>query len=196
VKKVKFLAAVPVAAAALIALAPTASAAATASLTVSPSSGLKDGSSVSFSGTGFVKSTTIYVLECHGTTPSQAACDTPRLVPAQSDATGKISGKITVHTGTIGDGTCAAGGTCTITASDAGGQASGVATITFASASTSSGGSSSSSSGSSGSGSTPSTVSAGSGGGADRNGAPVGVIVLASLGAAAVIGGGVRFARR
>src|SRR5881275_2551574 len=84
VKKAKFLAVIPAAAAALIAFAPAASAA-SASLTVSPSTGLKDGTSVSFSGTGFVKSTTIYVLECHGTTPSQAACDTARLVPAQSD---------------------------------------------------------------------------------------------------------------
>ena len=57
------------------------------------------------------------MLECH--VASQAGCDTTRLVPTQSDATGKISGSITVHTGKIGDGTCAAGGSCLITASDA-----------------------------------------------------------------------------
>src|SRR4051794_5052202 len=189
VKKVKFLAALPVAAAAIVVAATAASAA--TSLSVSPSTSLKDGQTVTVTGSGYLPSTTIYVLQCSANPGSQAACDTAHLATAQSDASGNISTKLAVHTGAIGNGTCKAGGTCWIDASDAGAKTSGVSAITFASASSSTGSSgstgstgssgstgstgssgssgSSGSTGSTGTSSTPTAVNAGSGGGADRN---------------------------
>lgn len=189
--------AVPVAAAALALALPTAAFAA-GSVSVSPSSGLKDGQSVNVTGSGFPASTTIYVVECANLT-GQAGCDITRLGQAQSDAGGKISAAFTVHTGTIGNGTCDATHACYISAGDAAQTAHGAAQISFAGAATS-GGSAPATSGSgstaTGSGSTPTSVNAGSGGGADRDGLPMTTIVLALVGGAAVVAGGTKLARR
>ena len=198
-KKALSWTAVPVAAAALALAIPSAAFAAT-SLSVSPSSGLKDGQSVSVTGSGYPASTTIYVVECANLT-GQAGCDITRLGTAQSDATGAINTKFTVHTGTIGNGTCDATHPCYISAGDAAQTAHGAMKISFAGASTSTGsGSTSTGSGSTSTGSgttaTPSTVNAGSGGGADRDGLPMTTIVLALVGGAAVVAGGAKLARR
>lgn len=212
-KKVKFLAVVPVAVAAILAAAPAAFAA--ASLSVSPSSDLKNGQTVTVKGSGYPANLAVYVLECANLQGSNGeGCDLSNLKQVTTSSSGAFTTTLTVKTGTIGNGSCDAGSTCYISAGDAGRQASASTPIKFAGGSSSSGssdnsgssGSNSSSnsgssgtsgtSGTSGSTSAPTAVNAGSGGSADRNGAPVGVIVLAAVGAAAVIGGGVRLARR
>jgi hypothetical protein len=88
-------------------------------ITVTPDTNVKDGSKVTVSGTGFPASTSpVYVVECSGTS-GQADCDTGTVnFSGSTDAQGSFSNiKVGVHTGTVGDGTCKAGGTCFIAAS-------------------------------------------------------------------------------
>src|SRR4051794_28632527 len=88
------------------------------SATGTPSAGLKDGSKVAISGTGFGSGTTVYIVECSSVTDPNG-CDTKNLGSATSDASGNISATFTVHTGAVGNGTCAAGSSsCSIAMSD------------------------------------------------------------------------------
>lgn len=102
-----------------------------ASASGSPTTGLHDGSVVAVTGHGFPASTTIYLVQCSNTS-GQAGCDTGRLATAQSTASGDISGSVTVHTGAIGNGTCAAtSSNCFIGVSDAGQTATAQVPLSF-----------------------------------------------------------------
>jgi hypothetical protein len=101
-------------------LAPvTAAHAATPTLTVTPNTGVKSGDSVSVTGTGFAASSTVTLAECGGTTtPAATDCDPTTVKTATTDASGAFTATmVTVHTGTVGDKTCAAGATCEISGS-------------------------------------------------------------------------------
>jgi hypothetical protein len=84
--------------------------------------GLQNGDAVSVSGSGFKPSSTVYLVECSGTT-GQANCDLSTLATGQSDASGALPATpIAVHTGTVGDGACNANSVCYVAGStDAGG---------------------------------------------------------------------------
>jgi hypothetical protein len=172
-------------------------ASAATTLTATPATGLKDGASVAVHGTGFPASTTIYVLECSA--PNQAGCDTAHLTQVMSTAAGVIDTTIVVHTGAIGNGTCAAGSSnCSISAGDAAQTASGSASIAFAAAPaapTTAAAASSAAPTSAGTTTAavttstapaPTTVSAGTGGAADRNSGlgatEIALIVIGGLG--------------
>lgn len=74
--------------------------------------GLQNGDTASVSGSGFKPSSTVYLVECSGTT-GQSNCDLSTLVQAQSDASGNLAATpIVVHTGTVGDGSCNANSVC------------------------------------------------------------------------------------
>lgn len=110
-------------------------------VTVTPATGVKDGDTVSVSGTGFPASQpTVYALECGGT-GGQADCDISTLnASGSTDASGSFGPiSIKVHTGAVGDKTCNAGDTCYIAAAtsttpDATNSATG--SFTFAGATT------------------------------------------------------------
>jgi hypothetical protein len=101
------------------ATAPHARAGTGPSVTVTPNTNVKNGETVSVSGSGFPPNQSpLYVIECSGTT-SQSNCDTSTLnFSGSTDDQGSFSNvTVVVHTGTVGDGTCKAGGTCYIAAS-------------------------------------------------------------------------------
>jgi len=86
-------------------------------VTVSPATNVKDGSKISVSGTGFPASQpVVYVVECSGISGS-TACDLSTLATGSTNASGAFNNiKIKVHTGTVGNGTCKAGGPCYVAA--------------------------------------------------------------------------------
>ena len=74
---------------------------------VAPAAGLKNGSSVRVSGTGFKPHDQVYVVECLATSKSQAGCDLKTLKPVKITATGVLPAfKFKVVTGKIGNGSC------------------------------------------------------------------------------------------
>lgn len=86
-------------------------------ITVSPNTGITSGQTLAVSGSGFpAKAETAYVVECAGTTPSKTSCDGNTVQMPTTDAEGNFTASITVHSGPVGDGTCDAGQTCTISA--------------------------------------------------------------------------------
>ena len=183
--KARLLAVAPMAAFALMAL-PTAAFAAPA-ITVAPASGVTDGQEVTITGTGYPASTALVVVECSAPA-DQAACDTANIGSATSDASGAVTAKFKVKSGAIGNGSCAS--TCYLAvANPADPTVAAVGKFSFGAAETTATPTTTSAP-------APTAVAAGSGGGADRNGTPVAVIVLASLGGLAIAGGAVRFARR
>jgi len=111
-------------------------------VTVSPPSGLSNGSTVSVSATGFPASSSFFVVECNSkaaTDPGTVHCDLGNVVPLTTDSSGAGKATFTVKTGAIGDGTCAAGGQCLIAVGPASGSNTtntGGAPISFAAAST------------------------------------------------------------
>jgi hypothetical protein len=87
------------------------------SLTVTPNTGISSGDSLTVTGSNFpAKAETAYVVECAGTTPSQASCDGNTVKMPTTSADGSFTTTITVHTGVVGNGTCNAGQTCTVSA--------------------------------------------------------------------------------
>lgn len=182
-----------------------------------PSTNLKDGSTIAVKGTGFGPNTNLFIVQCSGT--AAESCDTARLVSTVSDAAGNVSAKLTVHTGAIGNGTCAAGSkNCIVAVTDLSKQYVGFFPLAFAAASApapskspavtptskpatgktatpavaTSGGGSVSGSGSG----TPVSVAAGSGGNAGRQGPDVALALALAVGGSAVAAGTVRQYRR
>jgi len=99
-------------------------------ITATPSSALNDGDSVTVDGSGFPATDSLSVLECSGT-GGASDCDTANIVPATTDGGGAFSTTFTVHTGTIGSGTCdSTASNCFLVASD--GTNTATAPITFA----------------------------------------------------------------
>ncbi len=188
--RIRKLAALPVAAAALaiVLLGSTPASAAAPSASVSPSSGVKSGQSITVTGTGFPAGA-VFLVECAKNTPDGSGCDKANIGPATADASGAFSGKFTVKTG--GANQCPASGTCYILATTATQKPSVFAEFTLGSA-----GGSSSTPPSTGGGSNPTGVNAGSGGHAGSEDVPIGVFVLAAVGALGLGFGVRRFARR
>src|SRR5664280_500635 len=74
---------------------------------VAPATGLKNGSKVKVSGTGFKAGDHVYVVECLATSTSQAGCDLKTLKAATITASGVLHAfSFKVLTGKIGNGTC------------------------------------------------------------------------------------------
>ena len=180
--KLKLLAVLPLAAGTVMLGAQAANAAAP-SITISPTSG-PNGTSVTATVSGF--SGTPNVLQCKSVPSGQAdaiaKCDVTAL--HAPGAAFKI------------DSNYCTGNTCIILAGTTDGTQA-HATFTLGSASSNSGSSNSGSS-DTGAGSTTAdpAVNAGTGGQADREGVPAGVIAIAAIGAVAIAGGAIRFARR
>jgi hypothetical protein len=85
-------------------------------ISVTPSTGLKNGQKVSVSGFGFPAASKAYVVEC-ANPPGQTTCDAASVQQPTTDANGTFSGvEVTVATGTFGGKSCMAGSTCLITA--------------------------------------------------------------------------------
>jgi hypothetical protein len=86
-------------------------------ITVTPNTGIASGQTLAVTGSGFpAKAETAYVVECSGTTPSSTSCDGNTVQMPTTGADGTFTANITVHSGPVGDGTCNAGQTCTISA--------------------------------------------------------------------------------
>ena len=185
--KLKLLAVLPLAAGAVMLGAQAANAAAP-SVSVSPTSGPNNGT-VTVTASGFTG--TPQILQCK----SKPSTDI-------SDVLAKCNTSA-LHTGTkvtfkLNPSFCSAT-ECVLLAGTQSPQVS--VTTSYKIAAASSGSSdSNSNSGSSdtGAGSTTAdpTVNAGTGGQADREGVPAGVIAIAAIGAVAIAGGAIRFARR
>lgn len=89
-------------------------------VTVTPATGVKNGDTVSVSGTGFPASTAVNALECGADATTISDCDTSTVKSGTTDASGAFTGvMVTVHTGAVGDKTCSDGGSCGIVASTA-----------------------------------------------------------------------------
>ncbi len=76
-------------------------------ITVTPSTNLKNGSTVKVSGSGFKKGDSVYVVECLISAKGGSQCNELGATPATITAKGTLPvTKFTVSTGTIGTGTC------------------------------------------------------------------------------------------
>jgi hypothetical protein len=74
---------------------------------VAPTTGLKNGSKVKVSGTGFKVGDHVYVVECLATSTSEAGCDLKTLKAVTITGTGVLRAfSFKVLTGKIGNGTC------------------------------------------------------------------------------------------
>jgi hypothetical protein len=87
-------------------------------MSVTPSTGVKPGQSLTVNGYGFPASQTAFVVEC-ASPPSGSTCDAASFVPMPTDANGSMSGQITAVTGTWGGESCSLGGLCLISATTA-----------------------------------------------------------------------------
>lgn len=112
-------------------------------ITITPNTGLTALQSVQVTGTGFAPNLgfgSTAAVECLATATSSAGCDTTDYALVTSDASGNVSFPFTVHTGTIGNGTCgttASDATCIISiATVATSTVLATGTITFASGGT------------------------------------------------------------
>lgn len=96
-------------AAVLVPIAGATSAHATGpAITVAPNTGLNNGDTVSVTGSGFAASEGLSIVECSAL--SATGCDTGNVVTATTGADGSLAATaFVVHSGAIGDGTCAAG---------------------------------------------------------------------------------------
>ncbi len=107
------------------------------SITVTPSTGLTNGQTVTITGSGFTAGDSLYAVECLATATSAAGCNTtaPTPITAKSDGT-LPSTTFTVKTGTIGSGTCGTSASdltaCVISVSNATAGDAAHAPITFA----------------------------------------------------------------
>ncbi len=123
----------------LVADAPITFAAATTgpAITVTPSTGLKNGDKVTITGSGFTAGDSLFAVECLATATSAAGCNTAGATPVTVNADGTLpSTTFTVSTGTIGSGTCGTTASdlagCVISVSNPTGGDAAHASITFA----------------------------------------------------------------
>jgi len=122
----------------LLGLAGTSSAVSKPKLTVTPSTNLKNGSTVKVSGTGFKAKDQIYITECLAKATGEAGCSINSVVgPFKITSKGVLpTTKFKLSTGKIGTGTC---GTtkanlkkCSVSAGTESGTDSAVFVVTFA----------------------------------------------------------------
>ena len=120
---------------ALLVVSPTADAVVTPVLTLTPSTDVADGGTITVEGVGFKPSTAVYIVEC--ATADQADCDVLNVKQVTADAGGMFTTQVTVHTGQLGlsEARCEAGGQCLLAAGDPTDAANtGSAPFTFADA--------------------------------------------------------------
>jgi ABC-type phosphate transport system substrate-binding protein len=82
-------------------------------LTATPHKSLKNGKKITIKGTGFVKNSTVYVLEC--ATRKATSCDKTKITPVTTNAKGSFKTSYKVYTGKP----CKKHKSCYIGASDA-----------------------------------------------------------------------------
>jgi hypothetical protein len=105
-------------------------------LVVKPATGLKNGSMVKVSGTGFTPKDTVYVVQCIWKTKGQAGCKITNATPVTITASGVLAvTRFKVTTGKIGNGKCGTRATnlknCEMSAGNISGGDSAVARIQF-----------------------------------------------------------------
>ncbi|HVB51170.1 MAG TPA: neocarzinostatin apoprotein domain-containing protein [Acidimicrobiales bacterium] len=77
------------------------------SVTATPATGLKNGDSVTITGSDFTAGLSVYAIECLASATGQAGCDVATATPITVGADGTLpSTTFKVATGTIGTGTC------------------------------------------------------------------------------------------
>ena len=106
-------------------------------ITVSPATGLKNGTKVTITGSGFAAGDSLFAVQCVATATSAAGCNTVGATPITANADGTLpSTTFTVATGTIGSGACgtttANAKNCVITVATISGTDAGAAPIQFA----------------------------------------------------------------
>jgi hypothetical protein len=113
--------AVGVAAAAIVVPASGAFAGtASPTITVTPSTGLHDGDTVTVTGSNFPDHTghPFAIVQCSSLQPDGSGCNTTPSASGTTDGAGNIPATpVVVHTGTVGAGTCKPGSTCFLVAS-------------------------------------------------------------------------------
>jgi hypothetical protein len=114
-----------------------ANAVTTPKLVVTPSTGLRNHTTVTVSGTGFKHGDTVYITECQVSAKGEAGCDIFTALPVKISARGVMpKTKFKVVTGTVGNGRCGTNATnlkkCAVSAGNAKGGDSAVFKITFA----------------------------------------------------------------
>jgi len=107
------------------------------SLTVTPSLGLHNGTTVKVSGKGFKAKDQLYIVECLRVATGQGGCSISVLVPVVVGAAGTFSAvKFKVFTGKVGPGRCGTSAatlkSCAISAGNASGGDTASAPIVFA----------------------------------------------------------------
>ena len=107
------------------------------SITVTPATGLKNGQTVTITGSGFVAGDSLFAVECLTTATSAADCNTAGATPITANSDGTLpSTTFTVKTGTIGSGACGTTAAnahgCAITVATIAGADAGAAPIGFA----------------------------------------------------------------
>jgi hypothetical protein len=117
-------------------MASVAGAKTTPHIVVKPLTGLKNGSYVRVSGTGFKPGDNVYVVECVWKATGQAGCAYLTAAPALISSSGALpSTKYKVTTGTVGNGKCGTKKTnlrnCEMSVGNISGGDSATARITF-----------------------------------------------------------------
>lgn len=121
----------------IAAMGAAAASAAGPSITITPSTALTNGETVSIVGTGYVAADSLYALECLATATSVTGCDTGTAVPITASATGTFTQAFNVKTETsIGGGSCGTSATdlsnCIVEVANTGDTDAGAAPIAFA----------------------------------------------------------------
>jgi hypothetical protein len=105
-------------------------------VSLTPSTGLSKGESVTVAGSGFTPGDSVFAVECLETATTSAGCDTSTAVPMTVSSQGTLpSTYFQVVTGKIGTGSCGTSvanyADCIVEIANAGGTDRGVATIDF-----------------------------------------------------------------
>lgn len=105
-------------------------------VSVTPSTGLTNGATVTLTGSDFTDGDSVYAVECLQTATSEAGCDTSTATPITVSSTGTLpSTSFKVVAGAVGNGTCgttlANSDDCIIEVANLSGGDRGVATIQF-----------------------------------------------------------------
>jgi len=121
-----------VAAASAIVLPAGAAFAGSPSLSAAPNTGLKNGDTVTISGSNFATTSAWVAVQCSSLAPGGAGCSQTPGASGTTDGSGNIADTpFTVHTGSVGNGTCKPGSTCYIVATTDPGNPNDVAAAGF-----------------------------------------------------------------
>lgn len=106
-------------------------------VSVTPSTGLANGATVSITGSGFTPADSLYAVECLETATTEGGCDISTVMPITASATGTLPATtFKVAAGTVGTGSCGSSAanydSCIIEVATMAGTDRGIATIDFA----------------------------------------------------------------